>query len=82
MLTILESTLPIQRIWLDVAERGDLPAKSRDMPTDQKVVLASLYAHMREVLGLTADEARARLLMVDPFSNYPAEVSLLPDLPA
>jgi hypothetical protein len=81
MLTVLESTLPIQRIWLDVAERGDLPAESRDMPADQKVVLDSLYAHMRNALGLTASEARARLLTVDPFSSYPAEVSLLPDLP-
>lgn len=80
MLTILESTLPIQRIWLDVAERGDLPLDSRDMPADQKMVLESLYLHMREELRLTADEARARLLVVDPFSKYPAEVSRLPDL--
>ncbi|HET7463293.1 MAG TPA: ATP-binding protein [Longimicrobium sp.] len=82
MLTVLESTLPVQRIWLDVVEKGDLPVTSSEMPPDQKAVLRSLYAHMRTALGLSADAARARLLSVEPFSSYPADISLLPDNPA
>jgi hypothetical protein len=79
MLTVLESTLPVQRIWLDVAERGDLPASAGEMPRDQKDALDSLYAHLTGELGLPPDEARRRLLTVEPFSLYPSEVSRLPD---
>lgn len=79
MLTVLEATLPVQRIWLDVAETGDLPSTTSDMPSDQREALRSLYSHLRIVLALTADEARSRLLMVEPFSTYPSEIAGLPD---
>jgi hypothetical protein len=82
MLTILEATVPVQRIWLDVAERGDLPAETTVMPGDETLALESLYKHLRHSLGLPAEDARRRLLAIEPFSAYPAVVALLPDDPS
>jgi hypothetical protein len=82
MLTVLEATLPVQRIWLDVAERGDLPQTAPDMPIEEATALQSLYSHMRRALKLSADEARGRLLTIEPFAGYPAAVAYLPDEPA
>lgn len=81
MLTVLEATLPVQRIWLDVAEKGDLPRLVTDMPMEEATALRSLYAHMRRVLNLDADEARRRLLVIEPFAAYPSAIANLPDDP-
>lgn len=82
MLTVLEATVPVQRIWLDVAERGDLPAATDVMPRDEASALESLYKHLRYSLGLAAEDARQRLLAIEPFSAYPKAVALLPDDPS
>lgn len=82
MLTVLESTLPVQRIWLEVAEKGDLPQATAEMPVEEASALRSLYLHMRNALRLSADEARRRLLAVEPFALYPAIIAKLPDDPA
>lgn len=83
MLHILERTLPVQRIWLETAERDEV-ADSAPAPqmtaTDQSVLL-SIYTHMRTGLGLAADEARRRLAAVEPFSSYPDAIAQLPDEP-
>lgn len=81
MLTVLEATLPVQRIWLDVAEKGDLPRTAADMPVEEASALKSLYTHMRRALGVSADEARHRLLAIEPFAAYPSAVANLPDDP-
>lgn len=81
MLIVLEATVPVQRIWLDVAERGDLPVVTTAMPSDEASALVSLYKHLRFSLGLTAEDARQRLLTLEPFSAYPSAVAHLPDDP-
>jgi hypothetical protein len=81
MLTVLEATVPVQRIWLDVAERGDLPATSGTMPSEEADALKSLYTHLRHSLGLSAEDARKRLLSIEPFSAYQSAVDFLPDDP-
>lgn len=79
MLTVIEAGLPVQRIWLDVAEQGDLPASPAGMPFEEATAMQSLYGHMRKVLGLSAADARRRLLSIEPFAAYPAAVAQLAD---
>lgn len=79
MLTVIEAGLPVQRIWLDVAEQGDLPPLPDGMPAGEAVAMQSLYSHMRDVLGLSAADARRRLLSIEPFAAYPAAVAQLAD---
>ncbi len=83
MLHILEVTLPVQRIWLETAEREEvaetLPVLQMSA-TDQSVLL-SIYTHMRNGLRLSAEVARRRLAAVEPFSSYPQAIAQLPDDP-
>jgi hypothetical protein len=79
MLTVIEAGLPVQRIWLDVAEQGDLPPAPAGMPPDEAAAMQSLYSHMRGGLGLSAADAHRRLLSIEPFAAYPAAVAQLAD---
>ncbi|WP_433762961.1 ATP-binding protein [Brucella anthropi] len=81
MLAIIEATVPVQRIWIDVSETADFTApKAAATPSvEENAALTSLYHHMRTELKLGADEARARLLGLEPFSSYPDAVQKLPD---
>ncbi|WP_265519218.1 ATP-binding protein [Nitratireductor luteus] len=79
MLTVIEAGLPVQRIWLDVAEQGDLPPSPASMPAEEAAAMQSLYRHMREGLGLSAADARRRLLSIEPFAGYPAAVARIAD---
>ncbi|MBI2714271.1 MAG: ATP-binding protein [Rhizobiales bacterium] len=83
MLHILERTLPVQRIWLETAERDDIAeaAPAPQMTATDQSVLLSIYAHLRIGLGLPAEQARQRLAAVEPFSSYPEAVAQLPDDP-
>jgi hypothetical protein len=83
MLFLLEKTLPVQRIWLDIAEQGEIPIMplAGGIPSDEHSALISLYSHMRRQLGVSAQEARRRLVMIEPFAAYPAAVAQLPDEP-
>lgn len=79
MLTVIEAGLPVQRIWLDVAEQGDLPPAPAGMPAEEAAAMQSLYSHLRGRLGLSAADARRRLLSIEPFAAYPAAVAQLAD---
>jgi hypothetical protein len=79
MLTVIESGLPVQRIWLDVAEHGDLPTVPAGMPAEEANAMQSLFSHMRHGLGLSVAEAHQRLLSIEPFAAYPAAVTQLAD---
>ncbi|MER8372374.1 ATP-binding protein [Mesorhizobium sp. M1406] len=81
MLAVIEATVPVQRIWIDVSETADstAPKTASTLSTDEAAALASLYQHMRTSLKLGADEARARLMMLEPFSAYPDAVGKLPE---
>jgi hypothetical protein len=79
MLTVIEAGLPVQRIWLDVAEHGDLPPAPAGMPAEEATAMQSLYSHMRHGLGLSVADAHRRLLSIEPFAAYPAAVAQLAD---
>lgn len=83
MLAVIESTVPVQRIWMDHTEAADMPAGPRaEMSLEERTRLASLYHHMRVDLGVSAADARRRLMSLEPFATYPDAVSQLPDEPA
>lgn len=80
MLSVIEATVPVQRIWMDVTERSETPTDAlAAMSLEERSALQSLYRHMRVDLNLQPDVARARLMTIEPFSSYPDVVSGLPD---
>lgn len=78
-LRILEETVPVQRIWLDTMEKGEVKtANFADAPSDEVMaVLLGLYRHLTDRVGLTPDLARRQLLSTEPFQNFPEAVSSL-----
>jgi len=81
MLKVVEATVPIQRIWLDTAESKDTPraAFEGEPPESVVEVLEAFYEDMTGRLNMSGAAAKKRLLSTEPFQNYPALVSALPD---
>ncbi len=79
MLRVIEATVPVQRIWLDATERGEFrsPDEMDRIDPELSASLRSLYAHMVGDLALTPDQAKQRLLSIEPFSGFPAAVAAL-----
>ena len=82
MLAVIEATVPVQRIWIDVSESADSTAPEAEptLSTEEAAALSSLYRHMRIDLKLGTDQARARLMVLEPFAAYPEAVRKLPDV--
>ncbi len=76
MLKIIEETVPIQRIWLDTAEAEKtietsfLGASLAEISETAK----SFYQKMIE-FGLSENQAKERLLTMEPFNFYPNVVA-------
>lgn len=82
MLSVIETTVPVQRIWMDHTEAADTPVQpASKISLEEKTRLRSLYRHIRIDLGLSALAARERLMTLEPFASYPDAVSQLPDDP-
>ncbi len=81
LLAVVEATVPVQRIWIDVSESADstAPGAVPTLSTGESAALSSLYRHMRIDLELGADQARARLMALEPFSSYPEAIQQLPE---
>ncbi|MYC67259.1 MAG: ATP-binding protein [Acidobacteriia bacterium] len=79
MLRLLEETMPVQRVWIDTMEHGEVHKGAfEDTPSaDIQVVLDVLYRHLIETVGLDSRSARCRLLTIEPFHNYPELVKAL-----
>lgn len=76
-LRILEETVPVQRIWLDTVESGEIQKDpSTEDPTPELVMMAQqMFDHFRNALGFDDETARTRLLATDPFQNFPGVVA-------
>ena len=83
MLRVIEETVPVQKIWLDTTEKGELLAGSfaSGQVAEIEQVLAIVYRNLRNRVGLSATIARAQLLQTEPFNCFPELVSALPDEP-
>ncbi len=80
MLRVIEATVPVQRIWMDAAEAGDIAQHAgQESDPDLFSSLRSLYFHMLNDLHLAPQEAKARLFTIEPFNQFPAAVNALPD---
>jgi hypothetical protein len=64
LLALIEKTVPVDRIWLDVTENGIPPCED-----DKQEVIRSAYslARLLETSGLSFEEAAAKVAATDPF---------------
>ena len=81
MLAVIEQTVPVQKIWLDAVEKGEVQGMViGDAPSqDVSTMLEAVYAGMRSRIGLPAAQAKHQLLCMEPFSRYPDLVNALPE---
>lgn len=81
MLRVVEETVPVQRIWLDTAENKETPRTgfSGEPPENVSAVLKTIYWDMVGRRGMSPALAKKSLSATEPFQNYPALVSALPE---
>jgi hypothetical protein len=78
LLRLLEETVPVQRIWLDAAEKPEAHAAAFENEPSAKVleVLEELFKALLAD-GESAESARARILTMGPFEQYSKAVNAL-----
>lgn len=81
MLRVIEETVPVQKIWLDTVEKGEVQQGSFEGKPSKEVanLLSILYADMRTRVGLGAKQAKAQLLRTEPFNRFPGLIEALPE---
>ena len=69
MLRILEETVPVQRIWIDMAEQPDMPAGPFEFAPDDELldVARAMFLALTENKGLSEDEAREHMRGLEVF---------------
>ena len=79
MISILEETVPVQRIWLDTAEGRETPRTgfSGTLPEDVKGVAEVLFRDLVDRQSLSPDLAREQMLRTEPFHSYPELIASL-----
>ena len=72
MLRLLEETMPVQRVWIDTAQNGEIRNGGFDgaPPSELHEVLNIVYRHLTETVGLDGRSARSQLLRTEPFQNH------------
>ncbi|MGA7453984.1 MAG: ATP-binding protein [Rhodoplanes sp.] len=72
MLRVIETTVPIQRLWLDTVDPREVEA-SMDGHDSAAVepVMRLVFGQLVHGDGLSPDEARHRLLRTEPFQRFP-----------
>jgi len=80
LLRLLEETVPVQQIWLDTAELPEGHGKPFETVSERdiKSVMVQVYMALRRT-GLTAKEAKSRILLMEAFAPYPNLVEALGD---
>ncbi len=79
MLRILEETIPVQRIWLDTAENKETPRTHFEGEASDEVisVLKVMFENLVTKKGFSPKAAVDKLLLTEPFQDYPQLVSSL-----
>lgn len=79
MLHVIETTVPVQQIWLDTAEARDVPSPAGDAePAPEMIaIMERLFRSLTRRKGLSEADARAELLRTEPFSAWPDRVGAL-----
>jgi hypothetical protein len=83
LLRLAEATVPIQKIWLDVAEKPEVHAAPFAFETQPQIreVVSQLYRALIAD-GVSPDMARERLSNMEPFNALPAFVAHVLDAEA
>jgi len=73
MLRIIEATVPVQRIWLDAVDRGDIEVQVTGSDESDAIapVMRLVFGHLVAGEGLSLVEAKRRLLRTEPFQKFP-----------
>lgn len=81
MLRVLERTVPVQRIWLDVVEKGEVQANGFTGEASEELtsLLKIMYQDMRIRIGLGEMQAKEKLMKTEPFNQFPDLISSLPE---
>ena len=79
MLRLLEETMPVQRVWIDTVEKGEIHKGAFEGTPSAEIqaVLGVLYRHLVETVGLDRRSARSQLLKTEPFHNHPELIRAL-----
>jgi hypothetical protein len=79
MLSVIEATVPVQRIWLDTAEHKEPPKNRYEgvPPAEVQEVMVTLFEDMVVRRGMSEESAKRMLIGTDPFQNFPAMVNAL-----
>lgn len=77
MLSVIEATVPVQRIWLDTAEHKEPPRNRYEGAPSAEVqeVAATLFEDMVTRRGMSEEAAKRMLLATDPFQNFPTVIN-------
>jgi hypothetical protein len=77
MLSVIEATVPIQRIWLDTAEHKEPPRNRYEgtPPAEVQEVAKILFEDMVARKGMSEESAKRNLLATDPFQNFPTVIN-------
>lgn len=84
LLRVVEETVPVQRIWLDSVENGEVDSGSfSEVPSMEVMdVMIAIYQNLRLIQGLSPQAARSQLARTEPFHRFPDLVNALSDDPA
>lgn len=77
MLSVVEATVPVQRIWLDTAEHKEPPRNRYEGAPSAEIqeVAETLFEDMITRRGMSDESAKRMLLATDPFQNFPTVVN-------
>jgi hypothetical protein len=80
MLRVIEESVPVQRIWLDTVEHGDVPQSTNNdrPPPELHETLIDMYRDLVNRTGMLPEVAVQQLLRTAPFNRWPSAVLELP----
>jgi hypothetical protein len=78
-LRIIEETVPVQRIWLDTMEKGEVKNSNFASSPSPEImqVLSGMYLHLTTRVGLTSEAAKIQLHSTEPFQYFAEAVTAL-----
>jgi hypothetical protein len=80
LLRLLEETVPVQQIWIDNSTEPEKQTQPFDGTPSEEIVevMIQIYHALRKN-GMTEDQARARILIMEPFQHFETLVNTLSD---
>ena len=84
LLRVVEETVPVQRIWLDTVEMGEMQKEpfSEEASPEVEELARSMLSHLVSKVGLSHELAIARLRTTEPFQNFPQLIARLAASPS